>query len=127
MTPSETEELKPCPFCGSSLLVVGSEAFHDGEDIGCPIWKNVFRSTAWNTRPIEAALKEEIEKLKGDFYCALTVTKARKALKRAEELFFGLNVMLTQSVCQHYTKEQIAEGALKAQAEMKEALAEIGE
>lgn len=63
-----TNELKPCPFCGSSPLVLPG---HTGDlarcsNVGCAA-RGIVPIEVWNTRPIEDELRAEIAHLTG--YC----------------------------------------------------------
>lgn len=67
-----TEELKPCPFCGSEAEF-NSDEFGEGvccKSCGATIHNGVYgeygrklASFDWNARPIENELNEKIEKL----------------------------------------------------------------
>ena len=57
-----TEELKPCPFCGS--LAVGTEQEVCCSDTQCPTsYHEVLTLAEWNHRPIEDALQARIDEL----------------------------------------------------------------
>jgi hypothetical protein len=66
-----SEELKPCPFCGKPLEIVSiiRRDGIDGLSAQCPTWGCAGRQiawdtaaevvAAWNTRPVEDALRAE--------------------------------------------------------------------
>ena len=69
--PEQNAELKPCPFCGRSVTHL--KTFSDHADIFCDCGATIhsLRSYSamkadWNTRPIEDALRAEIERLRAE-------------------------------------------------------------
>lgn len=72
-------ELKPCPFCECEIIDVVAEEYLDGSKVfytaNCHecdtqhggLFETYDEATkAWNTRPLEDALRAEIERLRGD-------------------------------------------------------------
>lgn len=74
------DELKPCPFCGSNRIIEDTATDNTGA-IPMTVWfvkcavcgsfKNSISNHSramkrWNTRPIEDALKAEVERLETD-------------------------------------------------------------
>lgn len=55
------ETLKPCPFCDRA------PNFHEPHGAACQKHTSRMKAGAWNTRPIEDALRDEIAKLKCDY------------------------------------------------------------
>lgn len=73
-----SEELKPCPFCGSKQIIEGTET-DNSCSIPMTIWfvkcsacetlrssiSNPYRAERrWNTRPVEKSLEAELEELR---------------------------------------------------------------
>jgi len=56
-------ELKPCPFCGHKLIRLNPI---DTSIAGCKKCYSFNQIPLWNTRPIEDALNNQIEKLKAE-------------------------------------------------------------
>ena len=81
-----SEKLKPCPFCGHKDI----GATDDGYAVCayCEARMDVDTSNvSWNTRPIEDALRAEVERLNGRFDTAHQVIAHREnecAMLRAE-------------------------------------------
>jgi Lar family restriction alleviation protein len=64
-----TDELKACPFCGSDKIHLVAGMGYYVKCLGCGQDTNICdyakeAVTVWNTRPIEDALRKEIEELK---------------------------------------------------------------
>ncbi len=65
-----SNELKPCPFCGEEVQLVtveriDNEGYADSMTyVDCENHNMVIRPDEWNRRPIEDALKTEIERLR---------------------------------------------------------------
>lgn len=61
------EELKPCPFCGPKGRVkrsTGPQGYHNAAT--CICCGCVLTVEAWNARPIEDTLREELSRAKED-------------------------------------------------------------
>lgn len=66
-------ELKPCPFCGSSVIVNDDGVGPFGESMvryaakcrGCGLsfWHPDCGEVNWNTRPVEGALREALKEI----------------------------------------------------------------
>jgi ribosomal protein L37AE/L43A len=50
-------ELKPCPFCGKNNII------EDDEEVWCDDCGVLTTTLAWNNRPIEDALRVQLEKV----------------------------------------------------------------
>lgn len=98
------DELKPCPFCGKSAAGFIDPEFPENIFIGCehcdsvgePCQTEEGAIRAWNTRPIEDALRTENQRLReaGDAMFEV-LTRAEHALETAESDFMEI-----QEVCQ---------------------------
>jgi hypothetical protein len=71
-----SEELKPCSGCGGKPVycdVTGRQTFGTPANFcgclndDCPLFDIVFAVNAWNTRPVEDALRAEVTRLKGEY------------------------------------------------------------
>lgn len=97
-----SEDLKPCPFCGSGAIEVS--AWEDHTTIGCLDCDYGIRCQDcdeedvvdwWNTRPAEEALKKEVERLKRELKLAdsaaeLTCLKLESEVKKLKAALFGI-------------------------------------
>lgn len=67
-----SEELKPCPFCGSEVTIryVRGFGMDTGNWIGCNncghsyMWADESGIEIWNTRPLEDSLRKQLEECK---------------------------------------------------------------
>lgn len=58
-----SEELKPCPFCGSTRVTFGIKDVCVCISEGCPLSMKSMSRNDWNTRPIEDAQDKRIKEL----------------------------------------------------------------
>ena len=85
------DELKPCPFCGSSNTIKHSpqysnQVYHECNECGCSVAFYSDERDFWNTRPAEDALTAEVERLKVDLDARNSALKiAFHDIKRAGE------------------------------------------
>ncbi|MBO5680375.1 MAG: Lar family restriction alleviation protein [Lentisphaeria bacterium] len=59
------EELKPCPFCGSSAeyTSIDQEFVRCSKGLKCPSEAQVYTVEDWNTRPIEDAQRRALTEI----------------------------------------------------------------
>lgn len=77
-------ELKQCPFCGSEAHIVN-------DNVECSFCF-VTSLTDWNTRPIEDALRAELEKTQKalDMACGFTVLNAGETVTHWKEYYLKM-------------------------------------
>ena len=85
------EERKTCPFCGK--LPTGNDLIMCHND-KCPLgyygWKHAMSLDAWQTRPIEDALRAELERLREE------IARLKAELERAQARIAELEEQNTQ-------------------------------
>ena len=68
-----SDQLKPCPFCGSEPItpaipigVIDDDIPVECSNYECDASLMTFNKSIWNTRPIEDALRKRVEKLENE-------------------------------------------------------------
>ena len=78
-----SDELKPCPFCGSSNTTLDYYEISGPQELGTIVVCNDCGASAksivdWNTRPIEDALRAQLEKRTAELHYANTACMEMK-------------------------------------------------
>jgi len=79
-------ELKPCPFCGGAIIIEGNE------EVWCDYCGVLTSATDWNTRPIEDALRVQLEKVEDILREIIAAFKAKAGGEPKEGCGFNVGL-----------------------------------